>query len=190
MAAALRPGGRLMALVPAHPGLYGSLDRAYGHERRYTRERLRAITTGAGLTVERLFSFNALGVLGWWARGRTGARGIGSSSLRAYEALLALWRPVERRITLPAGLSLIVHAPPAAGRRRLVVAAAAGAAAPAPMAGIRERSGVPAAVRDPPIPANTDSSRSVSAAPQAGQATITSGLRASSSKRSSHAGQR
>jgi SAM-dependent methyltransferase len=110
MAAALRPGGRLMALVPAHPRLYGSLDRAYGHERRYTRERLRAITTGAGLTVERLFSFNALGVLGWWARGRTGARGIGSSSLRVYEALLALWRPVERRVTLPAGLSLIVHA--------------------------------------------------------------------------------
>ena len=36
MARALRPGGRLMALVPAHPRLYGSLDRAYGHERRYT----------------------------------------------------------------------------------------------------------------------------------------------------------
>ena len=110
MAGALRPGGRLMALVPAHPRLYGSLDRAYGHERRYTRERLRSITQEAGLVVDRVYSFNALGILGWWARSRTGARDIGSSSLRAYEALLAAWRPVEERVALPFGLSLIVHA--------------------------------------------------------------------------------
>jgi hypothetical protein len=110
MARALRPGGRLMALVPAHPRLYGSLDRAYGHERRYTPERLRSIVERASLVVERLYFFNALGILGWWVRGRTGARGIGSSSLRAYDALLAAWRPIERRVDLPVGLSLIVHA--------------------------------------------------------------------------------
>jgi SAM-dependent methyltransferase len=110
MARALRPGGRFMALVPAHPRLYGSLDRAYGHERRYTPERLRAIVEAAGLVVERLEHFNALGILGWWARSRTGARGIGSGSLRAYEALLTIWRPVEERVELPVGLSLIVHA--------------------------------------------------------------------------------
>lgn len=109
MARALRPGGRLMALVPAHPRLYGSLDRAYGHERRYTPERLRAIVNGAGLSVERLYHFNALGILGWWARSRTGASGIGAASLRAYEALLAVWRPVEERVEPPVGLSLIVH---------------------------------------------------------------------------------
>jgi SAM-dependent methyltransferase len=110
MARALRPGGRLTALVPAHPRLYGSLDRAYGHHRRYTRERLETITEAAGLTVERLYAFNALGILGWWARGRTGAGKIGATSLRAYEALLAAWRPVERRVDLPVGLSLVVQA--------------------------------------------------------------------------------
>jgi SAM-dependent methyltransferase len=110
MARALRPGGRLMALVPAHPRLYGSLDRAYGHERRYTPDRLRSIVERAGLAVVRLYFFNALGVLGWWARCRTGARGIGASSLRAYELLLAAWRPIERRVELPFGLSLIAHA--------------------------------------------------------------------------------
>jgi SAM-dependent methyltransferase len=110
MAGALRPGGRLMALVPAHPRLYGSLDRAYGHERRYTPQRLRSIVEASGLVVERLYFFNALGVFGWWARSRTGARGIGSTSLRAYERLLAAWRPIERRIDLPFGLSLIAHA--------------------------------------------------------------------------------
>jgi hypothetical protein len=110
MAAALRPGGRLTVLVPAHPRLYGRLDRAYGHHRRYTPERLRAVVEGAGLRVERLYRFNALGVPGWWVRNRTGTTGIGRAPLRVYEALLAAWRPVERRVEPPFGLSLIVHA--------------------------------------------------------------------------------
>jgi SAM-dependent methyltransferase len=110
MADTLRPGGRLTVLVPAHPRLYGPLDRAYGHHRRYTRERLRGIVERAGLEVERLYRFNALGVPGWWVRNRTGAHGIGSAPLRVYEALLAAWRPVERRLEPPFGLSLVVHA--------------------------------------------------------------------------------
>jgi hypothetical protein len=64
----------------------------------------------AELAIERLYAFNALGIPGWWARNLTGARGIGAAPLRVYEALLALWRPIERRISLPVGLSLIVHA--------------------------------------------------------------------------------
>jgi SAM-dependent methyltransferase len=110
MARALSPGGRLTVLVPAHPRLYGPLDRAYGHHRRYTRERLREIVERAGLDVDRLYRFNALGVPGWWVRNRTGAHGIGSAPLRVYEALLAAWRPVERRLEPPFGLSLVVHA--------------------------------------------------------------------------------
>jgi SAM-dependent methyltransferase len=110
VAQALRPGGRLMTLVPAHPRLYGSLDRAYGHHRRYTRERLRSVVESAGLEIERLYSFNALGILGWWARSRMGRKGIGSSPLKVYEALLLAWRPIERRLNLPVGLSLVVHA--------------------------------------------------------------------------------
>lgn len=110
MARGLRPGGTLMALVPAHPWLYGPLDEAYGHYRRYTPERLRSLVESAGLTVEKLYRFNALGILGWWAKNRRGADGIGSSPLRVYEALLAAWRPIEDRIDVPLGLSLIVHA--------------------------------------------------------------------------------
>jgi SAM-dependent methyltransferase len=110
MARALKPGGRLMALVPAHPRLYGPLDRSFGHYRRYTRERLREITESAGLEVERLYSFNALGILGWVAKNRSGAGAIGSSPLQVYEALLAAWKPIESRVELPVGLSLIVHA--------------------------------------------------------------------------------
>jgi SAM-dependent methyltransferase len=110
MARAVRPGGQVTALVPAHPRLYSAMDRAFGHHRRYTRERLRAITEAAGLEVERLYSFNALGLLGWWAKKRAGAQEIGSSPLKAYEAMLRAWAPIERRVDVPVGLSVIVHA--------------------------------------------------------------------------------
>ena len=72
LADALAPGGVLSLLLPAHPRLYGRLDRLYGHERRYTRSHLRAVVEGAGLDVLDLYSFNALGILGWMVKSRVG----------------------------------------------------------------------------------------------------------------------
>jgi SAM-dependent methyltransferase len=110
MAAALRPGGRLGLLVPAHPRLYGSLDRTYGHHRRYTKERVRRLMDGAELELDELYSFNLLGVAGWWVKSRRGATSLGSRSLAAYEGMLPAWRAVERRVRPPAGLSLVAVA--------------------------------------------------------------------------------
>jgi SAM-dependent methyltransferase len=110
MAAALRPGGRLGLLVPARPGLYGPLDRAYGHERRYTKPRVMELVQRSGLRLLDLYPFNLLGIPGWWTKNRTGATSLGTRSLAVYETLLPLWRPLERRLRPPWGLSLIAHA--------------------------------------------------------------------------------
>jgi SAM-dependent methyltransferase len=110
MAAALRPGGRLTLLVPAHPRLHNDLDRLYDHKRRYTRAGLTRLVADAGLELEELYSFNLLGVAGWWANSFRRSPTVSSASLRAYEMLLRLWQPVERRVRLPWGLSLIAHA--------------------------------------------------------------------------------
>ncbi len=110
MAEALRPGGHLTLLVPAHPRLYGNLDRTYGHHRRYTRERLRGVVAGAGLEIVDLYSFNLLGVPGWWVNRLRRSPQISRRSLLAYEALLRVWQPIERRRRPPWGLSLIAHA--------------------------------------------------------------------------------
>jgi len=110
MADALRPGGRLTLLVPAHPRLYGNLDRVYGHHRRYTRERLGSVVEDAGLVLDDLYSFNLLGVPGWLLNRHRRSPGISRTSLRAYEALLRLWQPIERRRRPPWGLSLVAHA--------------------------------------------------------------------------------
>jgi SAM-dependent methyltransferase len=110
MAAALRPGGRLTIIVPANPALFGPLDCKYGHLRRYTRGALQNVVEGAGLRVTDLYPFNALGILGWWVKNQTGATSLGTGSLAAYETLLPLWRPIERRLRPPWGLSLVAHA--------------------------------------------------------------------------------
>jgi len=115
MARAVRPGGTLLVLVPAHPRLFGALDRNYGHFRRYDRERLERVVTGAGMRLDRLYSFNLLGIAGWWAKNRRGDGAIGAGSLRAFEALLKVWRPIEDRVELRFGLSLIARAGKPAG---------------------------------------------------------------------------
>ena len=110
LADALNPGGQLAMILPAGPRLYGSLDESYGHYRRYTPERVQALVSQAGLELEHVRPFNLLGVAGWWARNLVGAKSLGGGSLRAYERLLTIWRPLEDRLRPPVGLSLVVRA--------------------------------------------------------------------------------
>src|ERR1700730_10033587 len=57
---ALKPGGVLIVLVPQGVSLYGSLDRAMGHKRRFERNKVVALLQGAGLKVERILSLNKI----------------------------------------------------------------------------------------------------------------------------------
>ncbi len=107
---ALAPGGELAVLVPAHPFLYGRLDRRFGHFRRYTRSRVQSLIREAGAELDSLRSFNTLGVPGWLIAGHTELLDISSGSLRAYEALVRVWRPLEDRLRPPLGLSLVARA--------------------------------------------------------------------------------
>ncbi|MBL8670642.1 MAG: class I SAM-dependent methyltransferase [Alphaproteobacteria bacterium] len=63
IAGALRPGGRLLLYVPAFQVLYGPLDRAVGHVRRYRRRPLAALVEQAGLRIERAAYADSIGFL-------------------------------------------------------------------------------------------------------------------------------
>lgn len=110
MACALAPNGRLSLLVPAHPRLYGKLDRRYGHFRRYTRDSLRRLVQEAGLVLDELYSFNLLGVPGWWMESHRRSPQIRPRLLRLYDLVLRAWRPLEEASRPPFGLSLVAHA--------------------------------------------------------------------------------
>lgn len=56
----LRPGGRLLVAVPCSMALWSGHDVALGHVRRYERDQLAGLVTGAGFEVEDLWSWNVL----------------------------------------------------------------------------------------------------------------------------------
>lgn len=56
--ARLRPGGRLLLTVPAHPFLWGPFDEMNHHQRRYLRGSLRRSLVFAGFEVERSTYYN------------------------------------------------------------------------------------------------------------------------------------
>ncbi len=103
----LEPGGRLVLLVPALRALYGTLDQALGHFRRYARRELATKFREAGFQLRHLEYFNLAGVPGWWFAGRVLRRRlIPTGALRWYEALVPLFR-LERLLPWRIGQSLI-----------------------------------------------------------------------------------
>ena len=56
----LRPGGRILIAVPAHPWMWSAHDVVNHHKRRYTRKSLRAVVAAAGLRLEMMSWFNSL----------------------------------------------------------------------------------------------------------------------------------
>jgi SAM-dependent methyltransferase len=103
----LQPGGRLVLLVPSLRALYGTLDEALGHFRRYVPAELSEKLQAAGFRLRHLEYFNLAGVPGWWVAGRVLRRRlIPTGALRWYEALVPLFR-LERLLPWRIGQSLI-----------------------------------------------------------------------------------
>ena len=101
-------GGTLVVLVPAHPSLFSPLDTALDHQRRYTKESLKAALERAGFTVEHVEWFNLLGLPGWWLNGKVLKRDrLPSGQLGLFNFVSRFWLPIERSLPLPTGLSLI-----------------------------------------------------------------------------------
>jgi len=103
----LAPAGRLVLLVPALPALYGTIDTALGHHRRYQRAPLTSLLRATGFRVAHVEYFNLAGVPGWWFAGRVLRRQtIPTASLKLYDALVPLFR-LERLLPWRVGQSLI-----------------------------------------------------------------------------------
>ncbi len=102
----LAPGGSLLLLVPAHPALYGGIDRAVDHQRRYTKAGLSECLREAGFTVAELRLVNPLGALGWFVSSRVLKREqIPEGPLRVYDKLVPALRMLDR-VDVGVGLSV------------------------------------------------------------------------------------
>jgi glycosyltransferase involved in cell wall biosynthesis len=93
---ALEPGGKAIVLVPQHPGLYGTLDQALEHKKRYTRKDFERALTEAGFRVERIFDFNRFSVPGWWLNGKVLRRKrFSRSQLKITDTFMPVLKRIE-----------------------------------------------------------------------------------------------
>jgi SAM-dependent methyltransferase len=110
------PGGHLILKVPACQWLYGSIDRASGHHRRYTPELLRERAEVAGWEPVLARYMNVAGVLPYWVKCRLSKRDSTFSrtfrpwQLRAINGAMPVLRLIDRLAGPPVGLSAILVA--------------------------------------------------------------------------------
>jgi SAM-dependent methyltransferase len=111
----LRPGGRILLTVPAHPWMWSSHDVANHHKRRYTKATFKTAISDAGLKLETLTYFNSV-LFPLAAAARVTARlakreGSGDAMPpkpvnALFETLFGLERYAIGRLPFPPGVSL------------------------------------------------------------------------------------
>jgi 2-polyprenyl-3-methyl-5-hydroxy-6-metoxy-1,4-benzoquinol methylase len=107
----LNEKGSIVLKIPALPQLYGALDAAIGHYRRYTRRSLAETAARANLVLAECRSFNLAAAPGWWLNGRILRRtNPPENQLRLYDRLVPAFRMVDRLTGPPFGTSLIAAA--------------------------------------------------------------------------------
>lgn len=112
----LEPGGYLLLKVPAHPLLFGTMDEASLHFRRYEKGGLRDRLSAAGFSVERLRYMNMAAVIPYLIKGRVlklkgnFSMEISQERLELYNNLIPWFERFERAVKPAFGLSLIAVA--------------------------------------------------------------------------------
>jgi SAM-dependent methyltransferase len=104
----LRPGGRIIILVPAFNFLYNSFDRELGHYRRYTGKELGEKIQHAGFTILHRQYFNMPAMFGWYISGSLfHMKMIPENQLRFYNYLVPLFRIIDKLFQRKMGISVI-----------------------------------------------------------------------------------
>jgi len=104
----LRPGGRLVLLVPALKWLYNPLDHELGHLRRYNKKEVEDLLLGQGFRICQITFFNFFGVLGWFVNGTVLRRRLlPLKQVRAFNKLVPALMKMERFLPRVMGQSLI-----------------------------------------------------------------------------------
>jgi SAM-dependent methyltransferase len=106
----LKDGGTMVLLVPCHKFLFNVLDKKAGHFRRYTKKELERKISITQFTIERIFYFNMLGILGWYLNGSLAKNpNINGRAYKVFDSLVPLSEYFESLIGRRFGLSIICY---------------------------------------------------------------------------------
>jgi SAM-dependent methyltransferase len=109
-AGVLNPGGSIIVLAPQSQALFGTLDQALGHRRRFSQAQLRALLEQNGLSVQSMQQLNKIGAVGWWLFGNLLRRKrISKVMLKIFDKTVWFWRHFDSVLPWP-GLTLVAVA--------------------------------------------------------------------------------
>ena len=107
----LKPTGVLVLLVPAHPFLYGQIDKEIGHYRRYTKKGVMTLLEEVNFDVVYARKMNALGGIGWWFTGKIlQDTSVSEKKLQFFDKIAPFILPLEEKIEPPIGTSVLAIA--------------------------------------------------------------------------------
>jgi SAM-dependent methyltransferase len=108
----LKPGGRVVLLVPAAPWAFGKLDERLGHYRRYSKQSARILMDSLKLRIETMRYYNFVGLWGWWYNARIGHKeSQNDAQIRLFDRyFVPCLRRIERWLHPPVGQTLLVVA--------------------------------------------------------------------------------
>ena len=104
----LKEGGVLIILVPAYQALFNNFDVELEHFRRYTQSSLKKIIAANQLTIEKTFSFNLIGIFGWFISGKVlRKKSIPEGQMGLFNLLVPIFKLADLVIFNKIGLSVI-----------------------------------------------------------------------------------
>jgi SAM-dependent methyltransferase len=107
----LKKGGHLVILVPAYQSLFNNFDVELEHYRRYNHKSLKEIIYKNELTVKKTFSFNSIGILGWYVSGNIlKKKTIPEGQMDIFNTLVPVFKLADMFLLKKIGLSVICFA--------------------------------------------------------------------------------
>jgi len=104
----LKPGGKLIILVPAYQKLYNAFDKELEHYRRYTQSSLDKLFDANELSITHRQYYNFVGIFGWWFSGNVlKKKTIPQGQMKLYNTLVPIIKLIDKIVLQKAGLSVI-----------------------------------------------------------------------------------
>jgi 2-polyprenyl-3-methyl-5-hydroxy-6-metoxy-1,4-benzoquinol methylase len=109
MAKLLKPNGRLILLVPAHQSIYGEIDKAIYHFRRYGKLGIVKKLESQNLKIVQARRLNMLAAIGWFIAGRMlKNKTVQSEKIKVFNLIGPVFLFLEKYFEPPFGVSVLV----------------------------------------------------------------------------------